>query len=73
MAVVAHKPEIDVVDMSALIGTMRRVGLAGPPYEVLGPAAPNAAGRAQMRILLIESGEEVEHYLDELLIDPLED
>lgn len=62
-----------MVDMTALIGTVRRVGLAGPPYEVLGPASPDDHGRAQVRILLIESGEQVEHYLDEMLADPLED
>jgi hypothetical protein len=61
-----------MVDMTALIGTVHRVGLAGPPYEVLGPA-PDGNGRAQVRIRLIESGEEVEHYLDEVLADPLED
>jgi hypothetical protein len=61
------------VDMTALIGTVRRVGLAGLPYEVLGPASPDCDGRAQVRTLLIESGEEVEHHLDEMLADPLED
>ena len=65
--------EVLMVDMTALVGTVRRVGLAGPPYEVLGPTSPDATGRAQLRIRLIESGEEVEHYLDELLADPLED
>jgi Family of unknown function (DUF5397) len=62
-----------MVDMGVLVGSVRRVGLAGPPYEVLGPTTPDVHGKAQMRIRLIESGEVVEHYLDELLADPLED
>jgi Family of unknown function (DUF5397) len=73
MAFVAKRMEADMVDMGVLVGTVRRVGLAGPPYEVLGSAAPDGEGKAQMRIRLIESGDEVEHYLDELLADPLED
>jgi len=59
--------------MGTLVGSIRRVDLAGPPYEVIGAALPDAGGRAQLRIRLIETGEEVDHYLDELLADPLED
>ncbi|UVO55538.1 DUF5397 domain-containing protein [Sphingomonas sp. SUN039] len=62
-----------MVDMSALVGTVRRLGMAGPPYEVLGPTGPSASGEAQVRIYLIESGEEVEHSLEQVLADPLDD
>ena len=33
-----------MVDMGTLIGTVRRFGLVGPPYQVLGPAVPGGAG-----------------------------
>lgn len=62
-----------MVDMGTLVGTFRRFGLYGPPYEVLGPAAAMAAGEPRMRIRLIESGEETDYALAQLLLDPSED
>lgn len=61
-----------MVDMSILIGSVRRFGLVGPPYEVLGPSAPSKTGEPQMRILLIESGEEVDYPLSEVVSDPVD-
>ncbi len=58
--------------MGILIGSVRRLGLVGPPYEVLGPSQPSETGEPQLRILLIESGEEVDYSLTELLNDPLD-
>lgn len=59
-----------MVDMSALVGAIRRFGLVGPPYEVIGPAAPSDSGEAQMRILILESDEEADYPLSNILRDP---
>ncbi|WP_425230908.1 DUF5397 family protein [Sphingomonas sp.] len=61
-----------MVDMGSLVGSIRRFGLVGPSYEVLGPAAAGETG-ARMRIRLIESGEETDYALAQLLADPEED
>lgn len=62
-----------MVDMGILIGDVRRLGLAGPPYEILGPAVPAPDGAAQMRIQLIESNEEVDYPVSDILNDPRDD
>ena len=62
-----------MVDMGVLVGSVRRLGLVGPAYEVIGPAAPGAAGEPQMRIHLFESGEDVEYEVAHILNDPVED
>jgi hypothetical protein len=61
-----------MVDMSILIGSIRRFGLEGPPYEVIGPAAPSSTDEARMIIRLLESGEEVDYALDAIINDPSE-
>ena len=61
-----------MVDMGTLVGSFRRFGLFGPPYEVLGPAAPGDGGEARVRIRLLESGEEAEHVLAQVFADPTE-
>lgn len=62
-----------MVDMSVLVGSIRRFGLEGPPYEVLGPAATSQNGQARMIIQLLEFGETVDYALDAILADPSED
>lgn len=59
-----------MVDMSALVGSIRCFGLVGPAYEVTGPAPPSASGEAQMRIRLLESDEDLDYPVDEILRDP---
>jgi hypothetical protein len=61
-----------MVDMGALVGDVRRLGQVGPPYEVLGPASASSDG-PQMRIRLIESGEEVDYAVADILNDPQDD
>lgn len=61
-----------MVDMGTLVGTFRRFGLVGPPYEVLGPVIPVAGAEPRMRIRLLESGEETDYALAQLLLDPSE-
>ena len=62
-----------MVDMGTLVGTFRRVGLYGPPYEVLEPATPGTLGEPRMRVHLLESDEVVEYAVADILNDPLED
>ncbi len=62
-----------MVDMSVLVGTVRTFGASGPPYVVLGPAEPSVAGEPQMRIHLLESNEDVEYEVAQLVNDPRAD
>ncbi len=71
MASAARRPEADAIDRSGLIGSIRRLGNDGPPYEVLGAADPLSNGRSQMRIHLIETDEDVDYTLDDILSDPI--
>ncbi len=62
-----------MVDMGVLIGTFRRFGQFGPPYEVLGPGSSDKSGKPRMRVRLIETGEEAEYGVGHILTDPVED
>ena len=62
-----------MVDMGILVGSIRRFGLVGPPYEVLGPAKSSESGKALIRIHLLESNEDVDYPLSDILADPEED
>lgn len=59
--------------MDILVGTVRRIGRNGPPYEVTGSAAPTNDGRKQLRIHMIESDEELDYPIEDILRDPLDD
>lgn len=59
-----------MVDIGILVGSFRRFGLFGPPYEVLGPGT---SGDEKMRVRLLESGEETEYAVEHILADPIED
>ena len=62
-----------MVDMGVLVGSIRRFGLVGPPYEVLGPASSSDSGEALMRIHLLESNEDVDYPVADILNDPEQD
>jgi hypothetical protein len=62
-----------MVDMGMLIGSVRRFGLVGPPYEIVGIAAPSASGEPQMRIHLLESDEDADYPVSAILDDPTDD
>jgi len=55
-----------------LVGTWRRFGRTGPVYEILATCEPLGNGDAQMRISVLESGEELDYRLNEILDDPRE-
>jgi hypothetical protein len=55
---------------NSLIGTWRRFGALGPVYEVIGQGTTNSEGEMVMRIHVVESGEELDYRLTDLLDDP---
>ena len=69
----ASRTEVDMVDMGMLIGSIRRFGLAGPPYEIVAMAQPTPSGEPQMRIHLLESNEDADYPVADILNDPADD
>jgi len=63
------KPELN---SSALVGTWRRFGLVGPVYEVIGVGDKLSNGDLLMRIRVLESGEELDYRLSDIIDDPKE-
>jgi hypothetical protein len=57
---------------SKLIGTWRRFGVFGPVYEIIGAGAALAGGDQRMRVRVVETGEELDYRLAEILDDPVE-
>jgi hypothetical protein len=55
-----------------LIGTWRRFGVAGPVYEVIGGGTGASSPTPLMRVRVLESGEELDYKLADLLADPVE-
>ncbi len=62
-----------MVDMSTLVGTIRRFGLVGPAYEIVGIGQPLPNGDPQMRIHLLEADETLDYPVSAILSDPAED
>ena len=56
--------------LESIAGAIRRFGPFGPVYEVTGAAGPDARGREQVRIRVVESGEELDYPVDEVRADP---
>lgn len=59
--------------MEILVGTVRRIGRNGPPYEVVGGVSETGDGKKQMRIHMIESDEDLDYPVEDILRDPLDD
>jgi len=55
-----------------LLGTWRRFGMAGPVYEIIGAGHELPGGDRLMRIRVVETGEEADYRLAEILDDPRE-
>ena len=55
-----------------LIGTWRRFGAVGPVYEIIGSGNELPDGDRLMRIRVVETDEEVDYRLAEILDDPRE-
>ncbi len=59
------------IETTALLGTWRRFGPTGPVYEIIGFGRPGK-GVKTMRIRVVESGEETDYKLTDILADPIE-
>jgi hypothetical protein len=57
---------------ATLVGTWRRFGTAGPVYEILAIGENRPGGDLQMRVRVVETGEELNYRYTEILNDPRE-
>ena len=57
----------------ALLGTWRRFGKNGPVYEIIDLGETLNADDRVMRVKIVETGEELDYRLREILEDPRED
>ncbi len=55
-----------------LVGTWRRFGSVGPVYEIIGTGDELPGGDRRMRVRVVETGEELDYRLAEILDDPRE-
>lgn len=55
-----------------LVGTWRRFGPVGPVYDIIGIGDELSGGDRLMRVRVVETGEEVDYRLAEILDDPRE-
>jgi hypothetical protein len=63
---------LPLTEPEQLIGTWRRFGLVGPVYEILKAGEKLPDGDHMMRVRVLESGEEVDYRLTDMLDDPRE-
>ncbi len=63
---------MNMMQRPELVGTWRRFGAVGPVYEIIGVGQELAGGDRMMRIRVLESGEEVDYKLTDILDDPKE-
>ena len=54
----------------SLVGVCRRFGPTGPLYQVIAPGSPAGPDDPTMRIRVVETGEEIDYRLAEILDDP---
>lgn len=60
------------IESQDLIGTWRRFGLSGPVYEIIAEGKKLPAGDETLRIRVVETGEELDYRLADILDDPKE-
>lgn len=68
----AHSLDLASHAPGKLVGTWRSFGPAGPSYEIIAEVAPLTGGDRLMRIRVLETGEELDYALSEILDDPRE-
>jgi hypothetical protein len=61
-----------MIQPSSLVGTWRRFGAAGPVYEIIRAGDDLPGGDRLMRVRVVETGEELDYRLAEILEDPSE-
>lgn len=72
MNVTVRSPSEVSIDPASLVGSFRRFGLYGPVYEITAVAAISPAEGLLMRVRVVETGEELDYPLTDVLDDPLE-
>ncbi len=60
------------IEVQKLLGTWRRFGPVGPVYEIIGVGQEDDVRGRMMRIRVVESGEEADYRLADVLDDPKE-
>lgn len=60
------------IEPQSLIGTWRRFGITGPVYEILSAGTTLPTGDETLRIRIVETGEELDYKLADVLEDPKE-
>ena len=68
----AHTFTAKLPQPANLVGTWRRFGVAGPVYEIIGSGDELPSGDRLMRVRVVETGEELDYRLTEILDDPRE-
>jgi len=60
------------VEPQTLVGTWRRFGVCGPVYEIVDEGNELPEGDKEMKIRIVETGEELEYKLSKIMDDPKE-
>jgi hypothetical protein len=63
---------VNMMPLPRLVGTWRRFGALGPVYEIIDTGPELADSDRMMRIRVLDSGEEVDYKLTDILDDPKE-
>lgn len=61
-----------LLEPQSLVGTWRRFGLVGPVYEIIGLGKELPDHDRMMRVRVVETGEELDYRLTDILDDPRE-
>ena len=67
-----HTETVKLPQPANLVGTWRRFGAAGPVYEIISSGDILPGGDCLMRVRVVETGEELDYRLSEILDDPRE-
>jgi hypothetical protein len=60
------------IEPQTLIGTWWRFGISGPVYEIISPGEKLPTGDETLRVRVLETGEELDYKLADILDDPRE-
>jgi hypothetical protein len=67
-----HAEEASIPQPGNLVGTWRRFGAAGPVYEIVNMGRELDGGDRLMRVRVVETDEEIDYRLADILEDPRE-
>jgi Family of unknown function (DUF5397) len=60
-----------IIPLDDLIGSFRRFGERGPVYQIVSAAEGAVGTNVELRIRVVESGEELDYPLRDILSDPI--